>query len=751
VWRCALLALSTAHARTVCPRVIVLCPIFMSNAPKVPQPFPMHTQLFQLVCVHSPFTMNGLRQVFMTPRVAGKLEKPTFARRWARQIVIGVSAVIVVLQLFLFRSALNGDPSAGAPAFCSPPVLSVITAVYNANCSQLQETADNIKMWTVPVQWVVINDHSSQPLCPCVHESGVRLLHNQYVRGLGPARQYGIDRVTTKYWMLLDGDDMYKPSAVEKALWVMETQPYISMVSFHLQEFGWSQGQWHAGFHDRVDMIHHNRIAVAAMVRRAAAVECGARFSTDLRGGLEDWDFWLQMLACGKHGHTIRTPEFLYRTRDPAERAKLWSTLTNTAQVEQAIRSQYPELVYGSWPATPYPPKWSADRLSTNSAIRAAPPALFRGMVSPANCHAGELTQATPSRRPCSVVLFQSHMEYRHQDWTGLQLLNSMRELGPCSVSVVTSTHRRSESEYLRASFDELTGDIQVMPLFVSARDSLSFIVHILRSRRATHMVVNGQVLAAQLLPYIRKFVPEVAIVVTVLDPQEDLVPLAAYMVSSYAWDVALVEPSQREAFANTAAEVVSLQAGEVDQAVAAVLKVTARPSPVHHQPVDPSYSGVEVGHTSVGLLTAGEIDDVRSAISLALDSSPAKYATQWTDFEASAPDCPNPSAATGCSLLDEGRVAWENALRCRRVCAGGPKFDLSFRFLANFHFCGAWCLFRFPEGKDRALPFEGWAFTGSCWFRFDESAPHDHMCRQWHKAWFGADNYQVSALRPNF
>jgi len=217
------------------------------------------------------------------------------------------------------------------------PTVTILTSVYNPRCDLLAETAASIQAFTYPgVSWMIVNDHSTTPPCKAFDKATV--VDHLGERGPGPARQAGLDIVETEYICMLDGDDKLLPEAIEKAIWVMETQPGLAMTGWFLQEFGFANGTWLAGFHGLKDFFEANQLIIATVMRQKALRRCGARFRTDFGTGMEDWEFWLQLVECGLTGHTIPTRDFLYRTRDPSLRVKEWPSMYGNGY--QDVRAQ---------------------------------------------------------------------------------------------------------------------------------------------------------------------------------------------------------------------------------------------------------------------------------------------------------------------------------------------------------------------------------------------------------------------------
>ena len=206
------------------------------------------------------------------------------------------------------------------------PFVTIVTGTHNSNCTLLLRTSRSLAKLTVRTKWIIVKDHWSNPFCEIPLAYPFTLLENEGVRGLGPARQVGIRTIGTKYFILLDDDDMLSPTSLEKALWVLEHNHQFSICGWFTQEFGYHSNQWRAGHFEGTRLIKENRVVYSQVINTAHVRSCGAAFRA-MPNGMEDWDFWLQLSTCGLYGHTIPTSEFLYRTRSEATRKKLWPGL----------------------------------------------------------------------------------------------------------------------------------------------------------------------------------------------------------------------------------------------------------------------------------------------------------------------------------------------------------------------------------------------------------------------------------------
>ena len=391
----------------------------------------------------------------------------------------------------------SGPRQLGDQRVHAAPLVSVITSVLNPDCDILRVTAQSLCDLSIPVHWMVVNDHSTQPLCPLVYELGATVVCNEGTPGLGPARQVAVDMVTTPYWILLDGDDWLKPLSLEKAVWYLETHNAASMTSFLLQEFGWSHGTWITGFF-RVQYIWHNNvIPVSTLVRTSDIQLCGARFR-DMRGGLEDWDFWLQLVDCGLTGHSIPSLDFMYRTRDPAIRAKQWPSNFQKG-FQDTIRARYPRLKDPN-----AVPRWDYGKpfLSNPGArVVAHPPRHLT--LSAAAAFIARRDQSAD--RHCSVLLVHPMSELGGVQTFELSMIEQLHASTPrCHVVVAMYTPPEVE----QTAYTDAADEVFIVPTFVDVGDTRAFFEHLLTSRDINYVVSNDNPIGSLLLPQLRRQFP---------------------------------------------------------------------------------------------------------------------------------------------------------------------------------------------------------------------------------------------------
>ena len=384
------------------------------------------------------------------------------------------------------------------------PPIAVITAVKNTRCDLMRETSQSLANQTLGLEWVVVNDHGGR-LCDGLPLPPHKVIFMPAgVTGLGPSRQVGIDASNTPYFAFLDADDMLSPAALEMAVWILETNPAWSIVTFYTHNFGdrgYQEYVWKSGFGQVQDMYKGNQWASTAVVRRSDALRCGA-ISRDLLGrAMEDWEYWLQFLDCGLTGYTIASPEFHYRRRSSVgDTQKLWPDLFGKAMASRkaALQEMYHRLADPATIRAPQPvEKFVGNK---GAAVQRYPPPLFARPGAMANLRASA---------PCSVLVLTPYFAVGGAEHFVLTLARQFREES-CHVTFATSLFFPPHSEEWRDKFYAITSDVVQVPLFVKAGDLLAIYVHLIGSRKTSHVLVNNHAVGFYLASHLRQVFPHV-------------------------------------------------------------------------------------------------------------------------------------------------------------------------------------------------------------------------------------------------
>ncbi len=122
-------------------------------------------------------------------------------------------------------------------------------------------------------------------------------------RGIGAARNHGLELTTKPYVLCLDGDDWVESQYLEMAQEIFDSRREVGIVSAWVTFEGDRQGQWNPRAFELEDLLAANRIHSASTFRRVASEAVGC-YADDL-SGYEDWEHWIAIVAEGWKARVI--------------------------------------------------------------------------------------------------------------------------------------------------------------------------------------------------------------------------------------------------------------------------------------------------------------------------------------------------------------------------------------------------------------------------------------------------------------
>jgi len=192
--------------------------------------------------------------------------------------------------------------------------VSVIMPCYNDG-KYIEEAVESVFAQTYKnIELIVIDDGSDeQETIDILNRLGDRivLLKTNHLRPAG-ARNYGITRATGKYILPVDSDDKIDSTYVAKAVEILEKNQNIGVVYCEADLFGEKSGKWDLPSYSFDKMLLDNVVFVTALFYREGWEKVGG-FNAHMLAGMEDYDFWLAILALGKEIYQI--PEILFHYR----------------------------------------------------------------------------------------------------------------------------------------------------------------------------------------------------------------------------------------------------------------------------------------------------------------------------------------------------------------------------------------------------------------------------------------------------
>jgi len=234
------------------------------------------------------------------------------------------------------------------------PEISIITACFNHGeyigemlQSVMDQTFRNFEV-------IIVNDGSTDTTAGTLNNfryENVKIIHTEN-SGPASARNTAIKSASASIIMNLDADDRIAPDLLEKAFKLMDSNPAIGILYTDVEFFGTRSGRFITQDYSLEAMLLDNRIVSNAFFRKADWLVTGG-YSDELKYGLEDWDFWLQIIELGREVVKIEEPLVFYRTypdpktyrsgRRKSNRMKQLESLVTIFKRHRDLYSQFPE------------------------------------------------------------------------------------------------------------------------------------------------------------------------------------------------------------------------------------------------------------------------------------------------------------------------------------------------------------------------------------------------------------------------
>jgi len=219
-------------------------------------------------------------------------------------------------------------------------LVSVIMPCYNDGAF-IGEAVDSVLNQTYSNLEIIIVDDGSddgytQGVIYRLSNEKIKVYHTKHLRPAG-ARNYGIKMASGKYILQVDSDDRIEPAYIEKAVKILADNPKIGVVYCEADLFGEKSGKWDLPSYSFETMLLDNIVFVTAMFYKADWEKAGG-FNTYMDSGMEDYDFWLSVLAMGKEIYQIPEILFHYRIKKISRTTQF---LDNSVQVKEIYNRIY--------------------------------------------------------------------------------------------------------------------------------------------------------------------------------------------------------------------------------------------------------------------------------------------------------------------------------------------------------------------------------------------------------------------------
>lgn len=367
------------------------------------------------------------------------------------------------------------------------PAVSIVTPFFNPG-AEFEETARTILGQSLQsFEWIIVNDASTDPVSLAALDRvrgipRVRVIDLQQNGGPGRARNAGFRAARAEHVFQFDSDDLLEPTALEKLLWTARCRPQLAFVNAFQVGFGAKEYLWTHGFHSTHMLTSQCPLSTHALVSKAAFDAVGG-YDESIRGGMEDWEFWLRAASSGRWGVTV--PEFLswYRRRPcHSDRWSDWDRGQREREFHARMADRFPALFAGELPTIPT--QWQ----SAYEDVRERSPV------------ANPLAKDKPR-----LLMIVPWLRMGGADKWNLDLTEQLTRRGwEVSIAATLNTNHNWAPEFAR-----YTPDIFCLANFLRPPDYPAFLRHLIESRRPDVVLVTNSELGYLVLPYLRAACPE--------------------------------------------------------------------------------------------------------------------------------------------------------------------------------------------------------------------------------------------------
>ncbi len=178
-----------------------------------------------------------------------------------------------------------------------------------------------------PFELVVVDDASRDPhtldVLARMESEGIRLRRHPENRGVGAARNTGLEATRAPYVFPLDADDLTVPGMLARLADMLDADPQAVVAYGDFEEFGQvnlvrAAPEWVDPFR----LAYTNEYPQTALYRRSMLEAVGGwdEYRHDGRANYEDWSLWMEIAQRGQRGVHAGAGSVTYRQRVHGER-----------------------------------------------------------------------------------------------------------------------------------------------------------------------------------------------------------------------------------------------------------------------------------------------------------------------------------------------------------------------------------------------------------------------------------------------
>ncbi|MBP3983143.1 glycosyltransferase family 2 protein [Pseudoxanthomonas helianthi] len=218
-------------------------------------------------------------------------------------------------------------------------LVSVVIPCFNAGMTLGEAIESVLRQTYADIEIIVVDDGSTdlgtREIIASAHWPKTRVIHQENA-GPAAARNRAIEASSGEFILPLDADDTIEPTYVEKAVAAMRADANVGIVYCKALKFGAESGPWGLPAYSLRELVIDNVIFVTSLFRRADW-ELVNGFNQSLRRGVEDYEFWVKIVALGRD--VIQLDEYLFNYR-----IQQTSRTTNFSSDRAAVVATYAHI-----------------------------------------------------------------------------------------------------------------------------------------------------------------------------------------------------------------------------------------------------------------------------------------------------------------------------------------------------------------------------------------------------------------------
>lgn len=224
------------------------------------------------------------------------------------------------------------------------PLITVIVLCHNYGRFLAEAIESALAQTYTPLEVLVMDDGSTDDTLEVAQRYAGRVSVLSHPNmGLERTCNRAVSAARGEYFAFLSADDVFEPAYVEELFRALERSPDASFAYCPARMFGAQEGVMKCFPYSAYLLVRRtNYINGCALTSRSEYLAAGG-YSEELRDyGLEDWDFFLKLLARGKRGTYVPQPLLNWRRHPAASRNP--ETGERAARAIELVRSRHRRL-----------------------------------------------------------------------------------------------------------------------------------------------------------------------------------------------------------------------------------------------------------------------------------------------------------------------------------------------------------------------------------------------------------------------